>query len=1769
AASGRPQDSQAAHLCSLVARTADAAAATLGKLTEQSVEKSISAASSKGVTDLMLSAEAELDDVVRHIAVMSMADLSPCEDLALPAQNFLTKLQSACSAMLPDFNPSAAAGVAGSFVLAARMVAVAAAASVVGYGGGTEALVEACRSRIPQVLDGGSGGKLLCPAAVEEKEQAHIRALEKTVFAARVEDKTRQDGAGLKGIAEALEAATLLIGRMPPEGELPEVTPSGVDGSLEASVIDVLHRESGRYLELQRKLEEVQGEAGVLRKELQASCGDSESLRATLAALEGRLLQTAQKDEAAKARDSELERLRAEIEYYRRVERRQLRAQLGSSQKELDAAGSKEAALRRRIQQFEEAERLRSERERATGDFGGGGHLLALQMQTLSQQNARLRARLVRACTRPFLPESTPSQVATNRYSYRRVSLVIQPSTVSRLVSGSSFYRTMDPSPVEGSEDANHYGVSNNTALVRLDPNSMLRNVQVRYEEAFEEAKKRARCSSGDSSGIQFLGGGGSSIYTWTGSVLLAINPYQQMNVYDVEYVRYHYSKNLNQADPHPFAIASHAYRQLSKTRTSQSIIISGESGAGKTESSKHVMRFLTMLDETFIKNGVNSRSNRGGGSSGRRSTLDDRILGTNPILEAFGNAKTVRNDNSSRFGKLMKLNYTLPSATSAHNAAKPVIKSASIDTYLLARSRVTHTSSAHERSYHIFYLLSAGVQDAARRKQLRLEDSASEYSYLTPSRGKGPAKVRDMDDSAAFTEVVDAFTKLGITEAEQMEIFSVVSAVMKLGNIGLYPDEANPEGKTRTDDSGRRAAEDVAALIGLEQLSEPFIDHLTRQRLVVGGNKDITWADVRASKATTVRDALAKSLYIMVFDYVVELLNEKLRGDDQGSNLEEAENVNPNPQSPTRAADERSICILDIFGFENLARNSLEQLCINFANERLNEYFTENVVLSEREEYHQEHIPLPDLTPPDNRPTINVIGSLSPPGIFEQLRVVTVDYMIRPLDKDYDAILMSRLAPVAAINWRKGESAAQSGGQASQRILKCVGPQHPRLFIVNHYAEPVTYSTEGFVEKNKDCDRNVMDLLSLSSSDFIQRLISGGDTATTAAVKTPLSRSSENSGDRLRGGILAGGLQLSQGERAVFQFFGRPAGRSMSVAGPSRMSLAQGAGGIPGLNHSGAASKKCIASEFAKQVDVLLEDLKATRSHYIRCIKPNDDQLPGVFSPERVFKQLEVTGMFTVLVLMAHAYPTRIPYADLFDRYKSMLPGHILGLLMRPGRGGGARLFVEQMLEVVADEERSSGREYSKGKEFALGTSKVFFRPQSVEPVDSLLAAIDGDVAKRNRVAQAIATSIIRRRRYRQQCYIRTGGRLLVILRRRQNYWKWFHQYFLRLTAIVKFIRRRLLPSVYERRRIRKAAACKIQEYWRARRNRRRREAALIIVSRMRCYLAQKMLKERALRRRICTASAISIQCAWRQRLARRELRRRFNANEEAKRRHAEMERMKELQREKEAAERELREARELIEKKEEESAAVCEALVKQEEQTTSDRENRSMALADWEARQVRDADAARAREEAEKTRLMEERISLEASLAEERARFQAQLAAEKARVEAQMAEEKARMGLRLAEERAAIEAERARNEEEKRRIEAERAQEAAMAETLRQQQLELDREKTELEQAKLAVSMTGPLSSPGASEGSVKREQELLAEQEEEIARLRAEVEAFKMKKDTEMKVEVAFEHFIVEGSASSKRAHSPTLGSVPPAKRSRSNSSNGPENGCTPRK
>ena len=241
----------------------------------------------------------------------------------------------------------------------------------------------------------------------------------------------------------------------------------------------------------------------------------------------------------------------------------------------------------------------------------------------------------------------------------------------------------------------NYWGVKNNTSLPELNAKSLVRNLKERYHKAYLHKGHEAE------------GDGGSGIYTWTGTVLLAINPYQRLNVYGDTQVEHHFAKTITQADPHPFGIASHAVQTLNKTKSAQSIVVSGESGAGKTETAKFVMRFLSTI-----------------GRSTSGDSLAEFLESTNPILEAFGNSKTCRNENSSRFGKVMKLFYTQTGPTS-HK-----LVSATVETYLLARSRVTHTPQ-NERNYHVFYLLTNGKVDKHFPALGPLVKPAGEFTYL------------------------------------------------------------------------------------------------------------------------------------------------------------------------------------------------------------------------------------------------------------------------------------------------------------------------------------------------------------------------------------------------------------------------------------------------------------------------------------------------------------------------------------------------------------------------------------------------------------------------------------------------------------------------------------------------------------------------------------------------------------------------------------------------------------------------------------------------------------------------------------------------------------------------------------------------------------------------------------------------------------------------------------------------------------------------------
>ena len=575
-----------------------------------------------------------------------------------------------------------------------------------------------------------------------------------------------------------------------------------------------------------------------------------------------------------------------------------------------------------------------------------------------------------------------------------------------------------------------YYGVKNATSLPELNSTSLIKNLKHRYHRAYNRHEDNDE--------------GGSGIYTWTGTVLLAVNPYQSLNVYGDTQVSHHFSKTITQADPHPFGIASHAFQQLNKTRGPQSIVVSGESGAGKTETAKFVMRFLSNI--------AGSGSASGGGSD----SLSDFLESTNPILEAFGNAKTCRNENSSRFGKVMKLFYTqIPNTTNHHR-----LVSATVETYLLARSRVTHTPST-ERNYHIFYLLTNGGLESKFPELRPILKNSNNFNYINNS-----IKSSYLSDSDFLSELLRAFDLLGVSRDDQLRIFETVLGLLWIGNLQI--DQVDDRSKiTNTND----AISIVSRIFGIENVSQIF----TEQRLNIGGggvSKGVLWTPMNYQKARTVRDAVVKRVYSRLFDFIVSILNEKL-----------TRNLHVSGNGGGGGVDEnRFISILDIFGFENLPTNGLEQLCINYANERIQNFFLKNVLISESEEYTRECIYYPPIDPPDNGPVIHAISGKT--GVFDLLRKTTVDSMLRPLEgRDYDIEFYTTLGQSVTPGGIVRMSTAAGGGKSIRAVPTS-------SFIVSHYAEEVSYTVESFVESNKDSDSRVDFILSHFQNELIVKIL-------------------------------------------------------------------------------------------------------------------------------------------------------------------------------------------------------------------------------------------------------------------------------------------------------------------------------------------------------------------------------------------------------------------------------------------------------------------------------------------------------------------------------------------------------------------------------------------------------------------------------------------------------------------------------------------------------
>ncbi|KDP26440.1 hypothetical protein JCGZ_17598 [Jatropha curcas] len=419
-----------------------------------------------------------------------------------------------------------------------------------------------------------------------------------------------------------------------------------------------------------------------------------------------------------------------------------------------------------------------------------------------------------------------------------------------------------------------------------------------------------------------------NEIYTYTGNILIAVNPFRKLpHLYDSHMMAQYKGAGFGELSPHPFAVADAAYRLMINEGISQSILVSGESGAGKTESTKLLMRYLAYM---------------GGRAAAEGRTVEQQVLESNPVLEAFGNAKTVRNNNSSRFGKFVEIQFD----------QRGRISGAAIRTYLLERSRVCQVSDP-ERNYHCFYMLCAAPPEDLQKYKL---GNPRTFHYLNQSNC---FELDGVDDSKEYIATRRAMEIVGISSDEQDAIFRVVAAILHLGNVEFAKGKEIDSSMPKDEKSWfhlRTAAE--LLMCDLKALEDSLC-----KRVIVTRDETITkWLDPESAALS--RDALAKIVYSRLFDWLVDKINSSIGQDPDSKFL---------------------IGVLDIYGFESFKTNSFEQFCINLTNEKLQQHFNQHVFKMEQEEYTKEEIDWSYIEFVDNQDVLDLIEK-KPGGIIALL---------------------------------------------------------------------------------------------------------------------------------------------------------------------------------------------------------------------------------------------------------------------------------------------------------------------------------------------------------------------------------------------------------------------------------------------------------------------------------------------------------------------------------------------------------------------------------------------------------------------------------------------------------------------------------------------------------------------------------------------------------------------------------------------------------------
>ncbi|KAM6907094.1 unconventional myosin-Ic isoform 2-T2 [Xenentodon cancila] len=507
-------------------------------------------------------------------------------------------------------------------------------------------------------------------------------------------------------------------------------------------------------------------------------------------------------------------------------------------------------------------------------------------------------------------------------------------------------------------------------------------------------------------------------IYTYIGSVLVSVNPYKELEIYSKQQMERYRGVSFYEISPHIYALSDNTYRAMRTERKDQCILISGESGAGKTEASKKILLYYAVTCP----------------ANDHMAALGDRLLQSNPVLEAFGNAKTLRNDNSSRFGKYMDIQFDFRGA--------PV--GAHILNYLLEKSRVVHQNHG-ERNFHIFYQLLDGGDDDLLNT-LDLERNPQNYRYLV--KGNCP-RVSSINDKNNWKVVMKALPVIGFTAEEVQELMNIIASVLHLGNTLFGEGE---EGETYI--TTETQLSNLEKLLGVD--GSALKEALTHKKLTAKGEEMIS--PLNYEQAVSARDALAKAVYGRTFTWLVEKINQLLASKDEIYHSSKGSSV---------------IGLLDIYGFEVLQHNSFEQFCINYCNEKLQQLFIELTLRSEQEEYETEGIAWETVQYFDNKIICDLIEEKHK-GIISILD----EECLRPGETG-DGSFLEKLEDIVG-----GHPHFITHKLANGKTRRVMSRDEFRLL---HYAGEVNYNVNGFLDKNNDLlNRNLKEVMCQSDNQIL-----------------------------------------------------------------------------------------------------------------------------------------------------------------------------------------------------------------------------------------------------------------------------------------------------------------------------------------------------------------------------------------------------------------------------------------------------------------------------------------------------------------------------------------------------------------------------------------------------------------------------------------------------------------------------------------------------------